>query len=431
MAGVKALGALLVLALIAGDPALAARKKKGKKGRASRPAAAAPAPARATPPPPSVRQGVELWRAGKWDEAVAMWQPFAQDGDADAMFNMGQAYKLGRGVPLDKTLARDWYRRAAVKGHLPAQANLGILQFQAAEKAEAVRWLKAAADRGEMRAQYVLGIVHWNGDGAQKSLPLAYAYLVRAAAQGLPEATKALNELSQTIQPIDRANGWQIATALANGSGIPAQFNPGIQPPPMMAVTTPPPPVTVVSMPAGNPAATPAAGMGVTTAALNDAALKAAEAGTPPADLAAGAQPLPLAAATAPSAPAAVTPPPSPPTRTAEAARAAAEKKAADRKLAEKKLAEKKAAEAKAAAEKETGWRIQLGTYPNQKSAQAAFNKLAAANRKELKGLHPTYGKFGGNYRLQVGPFPTREEANKGCKTLEIGKNGCFAFNID
>jgi hypothetical protein len=31
LAGLKAIGALLVLALVAGDPALAARKKKGKK----------------------------------------------------------------------------------------------------------------------------------------------------------------------------------------------------------------------------------------------------------------------------------------------------------------------------------------------------------------------------------------------------------------
>jgi hypothetical protein len=110
-------------------------------------------------------------------------------------------------------------------------------------------FLQAAADKGEMRAQYVLGIVHWNGDGAVKSLPLAYAYLVRAAAQGLPEATKALNELSQVIPALDRANGWQIATALANGSGIPAQFQPGIQPPPMMAVTTPPPAIPTAEMP--------------------------------------------------------------------------------------------------------------------------------------------------------------------------------------
>ena len=432
MAGVKAIGALLVLALVAGDPALAARKKRGKRGRASHPVAAAPV--RATPPPPSVRQGVELWRAGKWDDAVSMWQKFAENGDPDAMFNMGQAYKLGRGVVLDKAVAQDWYRRAAVKGHLPAQANLGILQFQAAEKAEAVRWLKAAADKGEIRAQYVLGIVHWNGDGAAKSLPLAYAYLVRAAAQGLPEATKALNELSQVIQPIDRANGWQIATALANGSGVPAQFQPGIQPPPMSAVTTPTPPVQVTSM-AAPPS--PLSASGSSTAALNQAALKTAEAAGDDEDKAD-----PMAGTATPPSPEplrqaapAQTPPPAirTPDRAAERATlAAAEKKAAEKRAAERKLAEKKAAEKKAAeAARETGWRIQLGTYPNQKTAQAAWTKLAAANKKATKGLHPTIGKFGGNYRLQVGPFPTRDDARDGCKTLEIGKNGCFALNID
>jgi cell division protein FtsN len=313
-----------------------------------------------------------------------------------------------------------------VKGHLPAQANLGILLFQATEKAEAVRWLKAAADRGEMRAQYVLGIVHWNGDGAVKSLPLAYAYLVRAAAQGLPEATKALNELSQVIQPLDRANGWQIATALANGSGIPAQFQPGIQPPPMMAVTTPPPAIVVASA--------PAAASGTSTAALNAAALKAAEADAGEGDTEEAQDSAPAAAEPMRQpAPAASTPPLAPPTaRPNRAAEAAAEKKAAAAEAAaEKRAAEKKLAAKKAAEPKETGWRIQLGTYPSQKTAMQAWTKLAAANKKSTKGLHPTIGKFGSNYRLQVGPFPTRDGARDGCKTLEIGKNGCFALNID
>ena len=461
MAGVKAIGALLVLALIAGDPALAApRKKKGKRVRA-RPAAAAPV--RATPPPPSVRQGVELWRTGKWDDAVSMWQPFAENGDADAMFNMGQAYKLGRGVALDKTIARNWYRRAAVKGHLPAQANLGILQFQATEKPEAVRWLKSAADRGEMRAQYVLGIVHWNGDGASKSLPLAYAYLVRAAAQGLPEATKALNELSQAIQPLDRANGWQIATSLANGSGVPTQFQPGIQPPPLNAVTTPTPPVVVANTP-------PAPTSSATTAALNQAVLKTAEADDSDEDAAdapgvAAAPAEPQRQNTRQNTPTpapmpAPTPAPPPvrvtertleraaPDRAAETAaerkaadlkaaekRAAdkklADKKLADKKLADQKLAEKKAAEKKAAEVKETGWRIQLGTYPSQKTAMEAWTKLAAANKSATKGLNPNVTKYGALYRLQVGAFPTRDLARSNCKTLEIGKNGCFALNID
>lgn len=412
---------LLVLALVAGDPALAARKKKkGKKGRATRPAAAAPA--RATPPPPSVRQGVELWRAGKWDEAVAMWQGFAENGDPDAMFNIGQAYKLGRGVVMDKAIARDWYRRAAVKGHQPAQANLGILLFQATEKAEAVRWLKAAADRGEMRAQYVLGIVHWNGDGAAKSMPLAYAYLVRAAAQGLPEATKALNELSQAIQPLDRANGWQIATALANGSGVPAQFQPGIAPPPLVAVTTPPPPVTVLA----NAVPKAAAGVAETsTAALNEAQLKVTGSEAPPAE--AGAEDEDEAEAGS-AAPQTADASPEPGRPLSAAAPAPAPASAPPQRLAQKPEPKKKPAPPPPP--RETGWRIQLGTYPNQKSAMSAWTKLAAANKRDVKGLRPNIGKFGGNWRLQVGPFETRSEAMKGCKTLEIGKNGCFAVDI-
>ncbi|PZN96976.1 MAG: hypothetical protein DCF31_02215 [Alphaproteobacteria bacterium] len=197
--------------------ALAARPKP-----APPPVAAAPAP-----PVPSVKQGVELWRAGDYAGAVAMWQPFANGNDPDAMFNIGQAHKLGRAVPKDLGVARDWYRRAALKGHLPAQANLGILLFQAGEKAEAVRWLRAAADKNEMRAQYVLGVANWNGDGVPRSMTLAYGYLARAAAQGLPEAKTALDNLTGMIAPVERANGWAVATSLAGGNGVPPEFAPG------------------------------------------------------------------------------------------------------------------------------------------------------------------------------------------------------------
>ncbi len=426
MAGVKAIGALLVVALIGADPALAAVRKKKRA-----PARAAAAPAKPTPPPASVRQGVEYWRAGKWDQAVTMWQPFAAGGDADAMFNLGQAYKLGRGVALDKVTAQDWYRRAAVKSHLPAQANLGILLFQAGEKPEAVRWLKSAADKGEMRAQYVLGIVHWNGDGAAKSMPLAYAYLVRAAAQGLPEATKALNELSQAIQPVDRANGWQIATALANNSGVPAQFQTGIQPPPMGAVTAPPPAVVLAGAAAERPDAPPAPGVSATTAALNEAALRAvtgapdaAEPAAPPANPVPNPAPNPVATPPVPPQPLASPPPEPPPVRVAEKPPEPAPPKPAE------KPPEKPVPKAAPKPPPETGWRIQLGTYPSQKSAQAAWTRHAAANKQDTRGLKPTVSRYGGVWRLQVGPFETREAARTGCKKLEIGKNGCFAIDV-
>jgi TPR repeat protein len=74
--------------------------------------------------------------------------PFAAKGDPDALFNMGQAYKLGRGVPLDKAKAEDFYRRAADKGHAPAQSNLGILLAQRGEKVQAAElWQKGRRQR--------------------------------------------------------------------------------------------------------------------------------------------------------------------------------------------------------------------------------------------------------------------------------------------
>ena len=178
-------------------------------------------PAIAAPVAPSIKAGVEKWRAGDYPAAVAMWQPFANAGDPDALFNMGQAYKLGRGVPADAAMARDDYRKAAVKGHLPAQANLGIALFQVGEKPEAIKWLRTAADRGEARAQYVLGIAAFNGDGLPRSQALGYGYLLRAQANGLPQAVTALGSIAPGLSPADRTAGEAVAASLAAGTGVP------------------------------------------------------------------------------------------------------------------------------------------------------------------------------------------------------------------
>jgi TPR repeat protein len=192
-----------------------AQNRRRQKREAQPPAAAAPAQ-----PLPSVKAGVQLWQREQWAAAVTMWRPFAEAGDPDAMFNMGQALKLGRGVPRDEEQARAWFRRAAEKGHRPAQANLGILLFQLQEKPEALRWLKEAADAGEPRGQYVYGVALWNGDGVPRNLSFAYAYLARAADQGLEEARSALDRLTPMLKPVERANGWAMAAAMRRGDGM-------------------------------------------------------------------------------------------------------------------------------------------------------------------------------------------------------------------
>jgi TPR repeat protein len=178
-----------------------------------------------------------------------MWRPFAENGNLDAMFNIGQAHKLGRGLPKSDAQASDWYRKAAERGHRPAQANLGILLFQAGQKADALRWLKQAADAGEPRAQYVYGVAHWNGDGVPRSLVTAYAYLARAADQGLAEGRSAIDLLTPKMSVVERTSGWQLASALAKSDGSSGPLA-SIPPPVALADAAP-----VPQTPSSNPAA--------------------------------------------------------------------------------------------------------------------------------------------------------------------------------
>ena len=55
----------------------------------------------ASPLAADVKRGVDAWSAGDFDTAVNEWRLPAQQGNPDALFNLGQAYRLGRGVPGD------------------------------------------------------------------------------------------------------------------------------------------------------------------------------------------------------------------------------------------------------------------------------------------------------------------------------------------
>jgi hypothetical protein len=161
------------------------------------------------------RAGIEAWRAQDYETAVRIWRPLADRGDADAQFNLAQAYFLGRGLPQNMTLAEQWYARAARGGHEEAQANYGLLLFQNGRQREAMPWIERAANRGDPRAQYVLGTALFNGDLVPQDMPRAYALMTRAAAQNLPPAVTQLAELDRRLSPQDRARGVEMARDIA------------------------------------------------------------------------------------------------------------------------------------------------------------------------------------------------------------------------
>ena len=179
-------------------------------------AAAAPLPAQ------SVKAGIDAWQSADYSKAVAIWRPLAEGGDADAQFNLGQAYRLGRGVPLDLGAAKIWFERAARSGHLDAQTTLGLLTFQNGDRAAGLKWLKAAAEQGEPRALLVYGTALFNGDGIPQDKVLAYAYVSRAAAQGLEPAQETLAQLNQLMSVAERQKAVAIAQMKAKQAPPPS-----------------------------------------------------------------------------------------------------------------------------------------------------------------------------------------------------------------
>mgnify|MGYP003583027294 FL=1 len=166
--------------------------------------AATVALAMARPAMANVEDGVKKWRAGDYAGAVAQWRKPAEKGDADAQFNLGQAYKLGRGVTTDAATAIALYRKAAAQGHGAAEANLGWMLFQQGERGEAVPLLQKAAARGDAHSQYLLGVAYFNGDAVPVDRTRAYRLMSAAANAGLPQAKDTLISMDARMPLAER-----------------------------------------------------------------------------------------------------------------------------------------------------------------------------------------------------------------------------------
>lgn len=169
----------------------------------------------------SVQTGIEAWQKADYKSAVEIWRPLAENGDADAQFNLGQAYRLGRGVPVNLAVAQTWLTRSAGKGHVDAQTTLGLLLFDSGDRETGIRWLGSAAEKGDPRAMLVYGTALFNGDGIKRNPVLAYAYVSRAAAQGLAPAKATLEEMDQAIPLAQRKQGVRLAMAKAAAKSAP------------------------------------------------------------------------------------------------------------------------------------------------------------------------------------------------------------------
>ena len=190
------------------------------------------------------------WAVGQDPDAIIETRRLAEQGDADAQYNLGYRYVTGIGVPQDRAEAVRWLRLAADQGHTQAEDFLGRMPPMGSQRvtdnvaetelpatlppatgqsprsgnpfrvpslltdaeqgdadsqfklgvmydnglgvpendAEAVRWFRLAAEQGNIEAQFILGRMYTNGDGVPQDTAEAARWHRLAAENGYVDA---------------------------------------------------------------------------------------------------------------------------------------------------------------------------------------------------------------------------------------------------
>ena len=105
-------------------------------------------------------------------EAVKFHRLYAEQGDAEAQFNLGQMYREGLEVAQNYKEAVKWYRLSAEQGDARAQCDLGMMydKGQGVEQdyKEAEKLFRLAAEQGIAEAQGNLGVMYHEGKGVEQ-----------------------------------------------------------------------------------------------------------------------------------------------------------------------------------------------------------------------------------------------------------------------
>lgn len=315
-----------------------------------------------------VKDGVDAWSRGDYDTAVSEWRPEALNGNADAQFNLGQAYKLGRGVEANLDTALDWYKKAADQGHLQAGDSYGHLLHYQGRVTDAIPFLEKSAARGEPRSQYLFATELFNGNNVNKDWVRAYALMTRASSSGLGPASRSLAQMDRFIPLSQRQQGITMAGNLEQSErSIKAQQLAGFD-----LDTSPAAPVAkpVTLPPSQIPAPSPTQVASAPGAPfLNDSA--------PAAPVAATTRPAVVPSTTRPAA--------------------------------------------------NGDFRIQLGAFGKQDGAKSLWNNLEG-RVSDLQNVQPYLVTVGNVTRLQAGPFSTRAQANAMCTKVKAAGQGCFSL---
>ena len=123
-----------------------------------------------------------------YKEALKWYEKAATKGNIKAQYNLGEMYRLGQGVNQDFKESFKWYEKAAIQDNIWAQFYLGGMYYLGLEVnqdyKEAFKWFEKAANKGNSKAQYSLGEMYRLGEGTQEDDKEALKWYEKAAIQG-------------------------------------------------------------------------------------------------------------------------------------------------------------------------------------------------------------------------------------------------------
>ncbi len=110
-------------------------------------------------------------------ESIRSLRATAQQGNADAQYELGRRYRKGDGVEKNPQQAVEWFRLAASQGHANAQNLLGVMYSDGRgigkDLARAAEMFRLAAKQHHAAAQLSLGVSYEQGLGVPVDYPRA------------------------------------------------------------------------------------------------------------------------------------------------------------------------------------------------------------------------------------------------------------------
>ena len=162
-------------------------------------------------------KGLQAYKAGDFKTALAEWTPLAEQGNADAQFNLALMYDNGRGAPENDKTAVKWFTKAAEQGLAGAQSYLGAMYANGEgvpkNDKTAVKWYTLAAEQGNAIAQSNLGAMYANGVGVLTDMQRAYMWLSLGSYNGAEVAGRNKDKVATIMTPADISKAQDMSSA--------------------------------------------------------------------------------------------------------------------------------------------------------------------------------------------------------------------------